>query len=70
MTEFFSQISDGIRIALDFLIGIIDGFLQIFSFIPVVFEFITALAGFLPGYVWPFLLAIVTISVVYLIIGR
>lgn len=70
MIEFFKSILNSITTVFDMLSYLVTGLVQLFSMIPSGFAMLTYSIGFLPTVLLAFASVAITISIVYLIIGR
>lgn len=70
MIEFFKSILKAITTVFDMLSYLVTGLVQLFSMIPSGFAMLTYSIGFLPTVLLAFASVAITISIVYLIIGR
>lgn len=70
MLEFLSTISDSIVTLFSFLISSVQNMFQVLQMLVHGSAFLTQCVAFLPTVVAPFAWAAITISVVFLIIGR
>lgn len=70
MIEFFKSIFNAITTVFDMLSYLVTGLVQLFSMIPSGFAMLTYSIGFLPTVLLAFASVAITISIVYLIIGR
>lgn len=70
MIEFFKSILNAITILFDLVSYLVTGLVQLFSMIPSGFALLTYSIGFLPTVLLAFASVAITISIVYLIIGR
>lgn len=70
MIEFFKSILNAITTLFDLVSYLVTGLVQLFSMIPSGFALLTYSIGFLPSVLLAFASVAITISIVYLIIGR
>lgn len=70
ITNFFTSISDFLTSLIDFLINQITGLLQVFRTIPSVISMFSRAIAFIPPSIAVFATLTITISVVYLVVGR
>lgn len=70
MIDALKSILSAITTAFDFLSYLITGLVQLFAMIPNAFTMINYSLGFLPTVLLAFASVAITISIVYLIIGR
>jgi hypothetical protein len=70
MIEFFKSILNAITTAFDMLSYLVTGLVQLFAMIPSGFAMLTYSIGFLPTVLLAFASVAITLSIVYLIIGR
>lgn len=70
MIDALKSILSAITTAFDFLSYLITGLVQLFAMIPSAFTMINYSLGFLPTVLLAFASVAITISIVYLIIGR
>lgn len=70
MIEFFKSILNAITTVFDMLSYLVTGLVQLFSMIPSGFAMLTYSIGFLPTVLLAFASVAITISIVFLIIGR
>lgn len=70
MIEFFKSILNAITTVFDMFSYLVTGLVQLFSMIPSGFAMLTYSIGFLPSVLLAFASVAITISIVYLIIGR
>ena len=70
MIDALKSILSAITTAFDFLGYLITGLVQLFAMIPSAFAMINYSLGFLPTVLLAFASVAITISIVYLIIGR
>lgn len=70
MISFFQQAIDFFKLLLDFLINIVHSLLTLLTQIPRWVAFTTTLFGFLPSVLLSFALFAVSLSVIFLLIGR
>lgn len=70
MIEFFKSILNAITTVFDILSYLVTGLVQLFAMIPSGFDMITYSIGFLPTVLLAFASVAITISIIYLIIGR
>lgn len=70
LSNFFSWIIDTVSTLFDFLMSIISGLFNIIKSIPLVVTMLTGSIGYLPSTLAAFATITITISVVYLIVGR
>lgn len=70
MIEFFKSILNSITTVFDMLSYLVTGLVQLFAMIPSGFAMITYSIGFLPTVLLAFASVAITLSIVYLIIGR
>lgn len=70
MIEFFKSILNAITTAFDMLSYLVTGLVQLFVMIPSGFAMLTYSIGFLPTVLLAFASVAITLSIVYLIIGR
>ncbi len=70
MIEFFEKIIDIFETAFSFLLNLISGLVNMITMLPLGVTFVTYATGFLPSVILSFVLAAISIRVIYLIIGR
>lgn len=70
MIEFFKSILSAISTLFDVLSYLVTGLVQLFVMIPSAFDMLAYSIGFLPTVLLAFASVAITISIVYLIIGR
>lgn len=70
MIEFFKSILNAITTVFDMLSYLVTGLFQLFAMIPTGFKMITYSIGFLPTVLLAFASVAITLSIIYLIIGR
>lgn len=70
MIEFFKSIINTISTLFDFVSYLINGLAELFSMIPSGFALLSYSIGFLPTVLLAFASVAITLSIVYLIIGR
>ena len=70
MIEFFKSILNSITTVFDMLSYLVTGLVQLFAMIPSGFAMLTYSIGFLPSVLLAFASVAITISIVYLIVGR
>lgn len=70
MIEFFKSILSAITTLFDMVSYLVTGLVQLFAMIPSGFALLTYSIGFLPTVLLAFASVAITISIVYLIIGR
>lgn len=70
MIEFFKSILNSITTLFDLIKYLVTGLVQLFAMIPSAFAMLTYSIGFLPTVLLGFAAVAITISIVYLIIGR
>lgn len=70
MIEFFKSILNGLSTLFDMVSYLVNGLVQLFAMIPSGFALLTYSIGFLPTVLLAFASVAITISIVYLIIGR
>lgn len=70
MIEFFKSILNVITTVFDMLSYLVTGLVQLFAMIPSGFAMLTYSIGFLPTVLLAFASVAITISIIYLIIGR
>lgn len=70
MIEFFKSILNAIITLFDMVSYLVTGLVQLFAMIPSGFALLTYSIGFLPTVLLAFASVAITISIVYLIIGR
>ena len=70
MIEFFKSILNAITTFFDMLSYLVTGLVHLFAMIPSGFAMLTYSIGFLPTVLLAFASVAITISIVYLIIGR
>lgn len=70
MIEFFKSILYAITTLFDMVSYLVTGLVQLFAMIPSGFALLTYSIGFLPTMLLAFASVAITISIVYLIIGR
>lgn len=70
MIEFFKSIINTISTLFDFISYLINGLVQLFLMIPSGFALLSYSIGFLPTVLLAFASVAVTLSIIYLIIGR
>ena len=70
MIEFFKSILNAVGTLLDLVKYLVTGLVQLFAMIPSAFSMLTYSIGFLPTVLLGFASVAITISIVYLIIGR
>ena len=70
MIEFFKSILNAIATLFDMVSYLVTGLVQLFAMIPSGFALLTYSIGFLPTVLLAFASVAITISIVYLIIGR
>lgn len=70
MIEFFKSILNAITTLFDMVSYLVTGLVQLFAMIPSGFVLLTYSIGFLPTVLLAFASVAITISIVYLIIGR
>lgn len=70
MIEFFKSILNAIITVFDMLSYLVTGLVQLFAMIPSGFAMLTYSIGFLPTVLLAFASVAITISIVYLIVGR
>lgn len=70
MIEFFKSIINTISTLFDFVSYLINGLFELFSMIPSGFALLSYSIGFLPTVLLAFASVAVTLSIIYLIIGR
>lgn len=70
MIEFFKSIFNAITTVFDMLSYLVTGLVQLFAMIPSGFAMLTYSIGFLPTVLLAFASVAITISIIYLIIGR
>ena len=70
MIEFFKSILNAITTVFDMLSYLVSGLVQLFAMIPSGFAMLTYSIGFLPTVLLAFASFAITISIVFLIIGR
>ena len=70
MIEFFKSIISTISTLFDFVTYLINGLVQLFAMIPSGFALLSYSIGFLPTVLLAFASVAITLSIVYLIIGR
>jgi hypothetical protein len=70
MIEFFKSILNAVSTLFDLVKYLVTGLVQLFTMIPSAFSMLTYSIGFLPTVLLGFAAVAITISIVYLIIGR
>lgn len=70
MIEFFKSILNAITTLFDMFSYLVTGLVQLFAMIPSGFAMLTYSIGFLPTVLLAFASVAITLSIVYLIIGR
>lgn len=70
LTNFFDWLYSFLGNIGNFLISIIDGLLNIIKSLPVVMNMISSSIGYLPSTLAAFATLTITISIVYLLVGR
>ena len=70
MIEFFKSIINTISTLFDFVSYLINGLVELFAMIPSGFSLLSYSIGFLPTVLLAFASVAVTLSIIYLIIGR
>lgn len=70
MIEFFRSVLNAITTFFDMLSYLVTGLVQLFAMIPSGFAMLTYSIGFLPTVLLAFASVAITISIIYLIIGR
>ena len=70
MIEFFKSIINTISTLFDFVSYLINGHVELFSMIPSGFALLSYSIGFLPTVLLAFASVAITLSIIYLIIGR
>ena len=70
MIEFFKSILNAITTVFDMFSYLVTGLVQLFAMIPSGFAMLTYSIGFLPTVLLAFASVAITISIIYLIIGR
>lgn len=70
MIEFFKSILNAVGTLLDLVKYLVTGLVQLFAMIPSAFSMLTYSIGFLPTVLLGFAAVAITLSIVYLIIGR
>ena len=70
MIEFFTSMLNAITTLFDMVSYLVTGLVQLFAMIPSGFALLTYSIGFLPTVLLAFASVAITISIVYLIIGR
>lgn len=70
MIEFFKSILNAVSTLFDLVKYLVTGLVQLFAMIPSAFALLTYSIGFLPTVLLAFAAVAITISIVYLIIGR
>lgn len=70
LTNFFDWLVGIVTTLFDFLGSIIAGLINIVTSIPLVIDMLTKSIGYLPSTIAAFATITITISVVYLIVGR
>lgn len=70
MIEFFKSILNAVGTLFDLVKYLVNGLVQLFAMIPSAFAMLTYSIGFLPTVLLGFAAVAITISIVYLIIGR
>lgn len=70
MIEFFKSILNAITTLFDMVSYLVTGLVQLFAMIPSGFALLIYSIGFLPTVLLAFASVAITISIVYLIIGR
>lgn len=70
LIDFFKSLWDAVTGIFDFLISAVTGLLSIIQQLPDLLTTITGFAGGLPNVLSTFVLATITVSVIFLMIGR
>lgn len=70
MIEFFKSILNAVSTLFDLVKYLVTGLVQLFTMIPSAFSMLTYSIGFLSTVLLGFAAVAITISIVYLIIGR
>ena len=70
MVEAMKAVFDFFGTVLDFIIYLVTGLVQLFAMIPSAFAMLTYSMGYLPSVLLAFAAVAVTMSIVFLILGR
>lgn len=70
MVNFFQACLDVLSAVIDYIEYLVTSIWQMFLLIPQAFQMISVSIGVVPTFLTTFLLASITLSIVYLIIGR
>lgn len=70
MINFFNSVLEFFRTILDLVTYLVTGLAQLFVMIPSAFSMLTYSIGYLPSVLLAFAAVAITISIVYLIVGR
>lgn len=70
MIEALRSILDFFKTILDLVMYLVNGLAELFAMIPSAFKMLTYSIGFLPSVLLAFAAVAITLSIVYLIIGR
>ena len=70
MVEFFQGIADVIGSLINLVISLIKGLIQLIGLIPTAVQSLTLSIGILPSILVAFATATITISVIFIIVGR
>lgn len=70
MTNILSTIGDFIYAVVNLLINFVTGIIQLLTILPQAVTMLTSSVAFMPSIITAFAIALISVSVVYLVIGR
>ena len=70
LVNFFEWFTGGVESLFSFISSVVTGLFNIIKSLPVVLELLTSSIGFLPSTLVAFATITITISIVYLLVGR
>ena len=70
MTSFFSQVIDFLKVVVGLVINLLSALVTLFTEIPRWLSFSTVLVGYLPSALLSFAILAISLSVLFLLLGR